>query len=130
MGQAIRRTPLRILAIIACILLTVCSAGYADSVLSSDDAVVSEKQVLICLSDDLPGNTPYAADDREYTNTIAVPVMSGLPGYLYRKTTMSQYWLFPVSYAQGTPTLYLSLEGIKSPTSVSINGTILTHDIP
>ena len=129
MGQAIRRVPLWILAFIACILLTVCPDGYAESAPPSEEAIPG-KQVLICLSDDLPGNTPYSADDREYTNNIAVPVMSGIPGYLYRKTTMSQYWLFPVSYAQGTPTLYLSLEGIKSPTSVSINGALLTHDTP
>ena len=82
MGQAICRAPLRILAFIACILMVVCSAGYAESASSSDEAAAPGKQVLICLSDDLPGNTPYTADDREYTNNIAVPVMSGVPGYL------------------------------------------------
>ena len=58
MGQAIRRVPLWILAFIACILLTVCSAGCAESAPFSEEAAVPVKQVLICLSDDLPGNTP------------------------------------------------------------------------
>ena len=53
MGQAIRRVPLWILAFIACILLTVCPDGYAESAPPSEEAIPG-KQVLICLSDDLP----------------------------------------------------------------------------
>ncbi len=89
-----------------------------------------EKQVLICLAEDLPGNAPYNTNDTEYNRNVAIPVMSGAKGFRYKTTTQSNYWLFPVSYAQGTPVLYLSLEGIRSPTSISINNVLLSRDRP
>ena len=96
-----------------------------------DGAAADEgKQVLIFLAEPMEVNKPYEADSRPYQRNIAVPVMAGVTGYLYRKTTQSNYWLFPVSYAEGTPVLYLSLENIKSPTSVSINNILLSADKP
>ena len=90
-----------------------------------------EKQVLICLKEDLPENRPYTMDGTKYQRDIAVPVLSGAKGFIYKKTTQVNHWLFPVSYAQGTPTLYLSWEGIKGePVSVSINNQLLSADKP
>ena len=86
---------------------------------------------LIFLKEDLPENRPYTMDGTKYQRDIAVPVLSGAKGFIYKKTTQVNHWLFPVSYAQGTPTLYLSWEGIKGePVSVSINNQLLSADKP
>ena len=84
--------------------------------------------VRICLSEDLPGNQPYRLDDREYRRNIATPLLDGARGFIYKKTTQVNTWLFPVTFIQGTPTLRLSLADIKDPTSISINDTLLSAD--
>ena len=90
----------------------------------------AERQVLICLQEALPDNQPYVLDGRPYQRDIAEPVMNGERGFLYLRTTQVNHWLFPVSYEAGTPVLYLTLEGIKAPTSISINEIPLTADQP
>ena len=90
----------------------------------------SGKQVLIYLQEAMPDNQPYLRDSRPYRRDIAVPVINGEKGFMYRKTTQVCHWLFPVSYADGTPKLYLSLESIKDPTSITVNEQVLSADKP
>ena len=78
----------------------------------------------------MPDNQPYLRDSRPYRRDIAVPVINGEKGFMYRKTTQVCHWLFPVSYADGTPKLYLSLESIKDPTSITVNEQVLSADKP
>ena len=125
-----RQSAFLLLACLLTGLFAPVAARSEESVKTIKETTVSEKQVLICLAEALPDNVPYEIDDRPYERNIATPVITGVTGYLYKKTTQSNYWLFPVSYAQGTPVLYLSLKDIKAPTSISINNVLLSADQP
>ncbi len=94
------------------------------------DNTAEEKQVLIYLAEDLPDNQPYKLDRKKYKRDIAVPMINGSEGYLYKQTSTVKHWLFPVSYTHGTPKLYLTLQGIQSPTSITINDVLLSADQP
>ncbi len=87
-------------------------------------------QVLIRLEEDIPGNAPYQKDGRTYSREIAVPLLNGARGILYKRTSQVAYWLFPLCRSEGTPVLTLSLEGIKDPTTVSLNDALLTAGEP
>ena len=104
-------------------------SGDAGTAAADTDAP-EEKRVLICLAEPMDVNLPYPTSGTEYKRDIAVPVLSKAHGFIYKKTTQVNQWLFPVSYAQGTPTLYLSLEGISDPISVSVNNVPLSADQP
>ncbi len=130
-ATALRRSVICLLCV--CLLMGLCWPFAAQGEENRDTAAempTGERQVLICLAEALPENEPYVTDDRKYERNIAVPAMTGVTGYLYRKTTQSNYWLFPVSYAQGTPVLYLSLKNIKNPTSVTVNNILLSAERP
>ncbi len=83
------------------------------------------RTVRIRLEEDLPGNEPYAMNG-EYRRDIATPILSGAHGFVYKKTSQVNSWLFPVITTRGVPELALRLEGVKNPTSVSINNILLT----
>ncbi len=126
-----RSSAYRLLSLLLCACL---AAGllpvYGEETEPPENTVPAEKQVLLYLAEPLPDNQPYAMDHRKYVRDIAVPLLSGERGRLIRKTTQVATWLFPVSYAQGTPALRLSLEGIHQPTSISVNGVLLSADQP
>ncbi len=120
----------RFLAVFSCVCLLTGGLPSQIAAAQNTKPASEEKQVLIYLAKRIPDNSPYSMDDREYRRNIAVPVLSGAHGFIYKKTTQVNHYLFSVSYSQGTPKLYLSLEGIKNPTSVSINNVLLSTKKP
>ena len=114
--------------------LAVCLALCLAAGLCPSDTAHAEaeaaKQVLLCLAEDLPENLPYATSLGEYSRDAVTPLLSGAKGFLYKRNADVNIWMFPVSYTLGTPTLFLSLEGLPSPVSVSVNNTPLTRDRP
>ena len=112
-------------AIVFLVLLAACFTAGMFRLVS---AAAEETRSVLILLDDVPEtNLPYSTSG-EYDRDIAVPILSGAKGFLYKKTTQVNTWLFPVSYANGTPTLILHLEGVTDVSSVSINEIPLTDE--
>ncbi len=122
------RIAIRRLILLLC--TAVAAALFACVPARAEETAAAERQVLICLQESLPDNQPYVLDGRPYQRDIAEPVLNGERGLLYLRTTQVNHWLFPVSYEAGTPVLYLTLEGIQTPTSISINEIPLSADQP
>ena len=67
--------------------LLLCAAAAAED---------APRTIQICLQEEIPGNAPYVKDGRSYRRDIAVPLLEGTPGALYKKTTQVCSWLFSV----------------------------------
>ena len=110
------------------IMLAICM--LLPVIACADSGTGSGGKVSICLQEEIPGNEPYRKDSRQYNRDLAVPLLNGKRGYLYKKNTQVCNWLFPLCSGESEQIMYLSLEGLKNPTSVTINDIPLTHDQP
>ena len=100
--------------------LLLCAAAAAED---------APRTIQICLQEEIPGNAPYVKDGRSYRRDIAVPLLEGTPGALYKKTTQVCSWLFSVG-GDRDAVLRLSLKGLEHPTTACINGIPLSADEP
>ena len=70
------------------IMLAVCM--LLPVIACADSGTGSGGKVSICLQEEIPGNEPYRKDSRQYNRDLAVPLLNGKRGYLYKKNGSSR----------------------------------------